>query len=58
MGDGADAKAGADAGGVVLGARVPIVLTGRADSLAARLASCAIAVLDADARARTVAKPG
>ena len=39
---------GADAGGVVLGARVPIVLTSRADSGAARLASCAIAVLQAN----------
>jgi phosphate acetyltransferase len=39
---------GADAGGVVLGARVPIVLTSRADSLAARMASCAIAVLQAN----------
>lgn len=39
---------GADAGGVVLGARVPIVLTSRADSLAARMASCAIAVLMAN----------
>jgi phosphate acetyltransferase len=41
---------GADAGGVVLGARVPIVLTSRADSLAARMASCAIAVLMANRR--------
>lgn len=39
---------GADAGGVVLGARVPIVLTSRADSGAARMASCAIAVLMAN----------
>ena len=39
---------GADAGGVVVGARVPIVLTSRADSLAARMASCAIAVLQAN----------
>jgi phosphate acetyltransferase len=38
---------GADAGGIVLGARVPIVLTSRADSGAARMASCAIAVLQA-----------
>jgi phosphate acetyltransferase len=41
---------GADAGGVVLGARVPIVLTSRADSVAARMASCAIAVLVANRR--------
>ena len=38
---------GADAGGIVLGVRVPIVLTSRADSGAARMASCAIAVLQA-----------
>jgi phosphate acetyltransferase len=37
--------AGADAAGVVLGARVPIVLTSRADSEEARIASCAVAVL-------------
>ena len=48
---------GADAGGVVMGARVPIVLTSRADSLTARLASCAIAVLDAAARAAQLARP-
>ena len=45
--------AGADAAGIVLGARVPVVLTSRADSLRARLASCAVAVLLADARQRT-----
>ena len=37
--------ANADAAGIVLGARVPIILTSRADSVRARLASCAIAVL-------------
>ncbi len=42
--------AGADAAGIVLGARVPIILTSRADSLIARLASCAVAVLVAQAR--------
>ncbi len=42
----------ADAAGIVLGARVPIVLTSRADSVRARMASCAVAVLDADARRR------
>jgi phosphate acetyltransferase len=42
----------ADSAGIVLGARVPIILTSRADSLRARLASCAIAVLYADARRR------
>lgn len=42
----------ADSAGIVLGARVPIVLTSRADSLRARMASCAVAVLYADARRR------
>ena len=42
--------AGADAAGIVLGARVPIILTSRADSLLTRLASCAVAVLVAKAR--------
>jgi len=42
----------ADGAGIVLGARVPIVLTSRADSLRARLASCAVATLYADARRR------
>jgi phosphate acetyltransferase len=42
----------ADAAGLVLGARVPIVLTSRADSVRTRLASCAAAVLYADARRR------
>jgi phosphate butyryltransferase len=36
---------GAEAAGVVLGARVPIVLSSRADSAGTRLASCALAVL-------------
>ena len=31
--------------GVVLGMRVPIVLTSRSDSVASRIASCALAVL-------------
>jgi phosphate acetyltransferase len=34
----------ADSAGIVLGARVPIILTSRADSADARLASCAVAV--------------
>ena len=42
--------AGADAAGIVLGTRVPIILTSRADSLPMRLASCAVAVLVAAAR--------
>jgi len=44
----------ADAAGIVLGARVPIVLTSRADSVRTRLASCAVAVLLAEARRRTL----
>jgi phosphate acetyltransferase len=41
---------GADAAGIVLGARVPIILTSRADSLMTRLASCAVASFIAEAR--------
>ncbi len=47
----------ADAAGIVLGARVPIVLTSRADSVRARMASCAVAVLYADARRRKLVAP-
>ncbi|MDR7036157.1 MULTISPECIES: phosphate acetyltransferase [Methylobacterium] len=47
--------AGADAAGIVLGARVPIILTSRADARLTRLASCAVASLVAAAeRARRV----
>jgi phosphate acetyltransferase len=42
--------AGADAAGIVLGARVPVILTSRADSVMTRLASCGIAALVAHAR--------
>jgi phosphate acetyltransferase len=42
--------AGADAAGIVLGARVPLILTSRADSMVTRLASCAVATLVAKAR--------
>jgi phosphate acetyltransferase len=42
--------AGADAAGIVLGARVPVILTSRADSVMTRLASCAVAALVAAAR--------
>jgi phosphate acetyltransferase len=42
----------ADGAGIVLGARVPIVLTSRADSPRSRMASCAVATLYADARRR------
>jgi len=48
--------AGADAAGIVLGARVPIILTSRADSLIARLASCAVAALVAAARSKSGGK--
>jgi phosphate acetyltransferase len=47
--------AGADAAGIVLGARVPIVLTSRADSTITRLASCAVASLVADAQRKQLA---
>jgi len=47
----------ADSAGIVLGARVPIILTSRADSVRSRMASCAAAVLYADARRRAVAVP-
>jgi phosphate acetyltransferase len=42
--------ADADAAGIVLGARVPIILTSRADSVTTRLASCAVAALVAQSR--------
>ncbi|MCP3713143.1 phosphate acetyltransferase [Paraburkholderia sp. CNPSo 3274] len=42
--------AGADAAGIVLGARVPVILTSRADSIVTRLASCAVASLAAEKR--------
>ena len=47
----------ADSAGIVLGARVPIVLTSRADSVRSRLASCAVAALLADARRRNAPVP-
>jgi phosphate acetyltransferase len=40
----------ADAAGIVLGARVPVILTSRADNLRTRLASCAVAMLLAYSR--------
>ena len=43
--------ANADAAGIVLGARVPVILTSRADELYTKLASCAVAVLVDAARA-------
>ena len=47
----------ADSAGIVLGARVPIILTSRADSVRSRMASCAAAVLYAHARRSTTALP-
>jgi phosphate acetyltransferase len=35
----------ADAAGIVLGARVPVILTSRADNVRSRMASCAVAML-------------
>jgi phosphate acetyltransferase len=46
----------ADSAGVVLGAKVPVILTSRADSVMARLASCAVAALVAQARRDDAAK--
>jgi phosphate acetyltransferase len=45
--------ANADCAGLVLGARVPIILTSRADSVRSRIASCAVAMLSAHARRQT-----
>ena len=42
--------ANADSAGLVLGARVPIILTSRADSVRARIASCGVAMLAAHAK--------
>lgn len=47
---------GAEAAGIVLGARVPIILTSRADSQRARLLSCAVALLLAHARSKGLVK--
>ena len=48
--------ADANAAGIVLGARVPIILTSRADSVMTRLASCAVAALVAQARRESASK--
>ena len=48
--------AGADAAGIVLGAKVPVILTSRADSVMSRLASCGIAALVAQARREAATK--
>ena len=46
--------ANADSAGLVLGARVPIILTSRADSVISKIASCAVAKLIAHARGERV----
>ena len=46
----------ADCAGIVLGAKVPVILTSRADSVMARLASCAVASLIAATRRESTAK--
>lgn len=48
--------AGAEAAGLVLGARVPIILTSRADSAHARLTSCAVAAVYAAAQVQPEVK--
>jgi phosphotransacetylase len=48
--------ANADSAGLVLGAKVPVILTSRADSVRARLASCAVAMLAAHARRQALGK--
>ena len=45
--------ANADSAGLVLGAKVPVILTSRADSLRSRIASCAVAVMSAHVRRQT-----
>jgi len=45
--------ANADSAGLVLGARAPIILTSRADSVRSRIASCAVALMSAHARRQT-----
>jgi phosphate acetyltransferase len=51
--------AGADSAGIVLGTRVPVVLTSRADTVRVRMASCAVMKLVAHARRpQAAAEPG
>jgi phosphotransacetylase len=47
--------ANADSAGLVLGAKVPVILTSRADSVRSRIASCAVAMMAAHARRGTTA---
>ena len=48
--------AGADSAGIVLGARLPIILTSRADNARTRMASCAVAVRMVEARRQRAAR--
>jgi len=48
--------ANADSAGLVLGAKVPVILTSRADSVRSRIASCAVAMLAAHARRQPAGK--
>jgi phosphotransacetylase len=50
--------ANADSAGLVVGAKVPVILTSRADSVRARIASCAVAMLVAHARRRPAQAQG
>jgi phosphate acetyltransferase len=50
--------ANADSAGLVLGARVPIILTSRADSVRSRIASCAVAMIAAHARREALQAAG
>jgi hypothetical protein len=56
-GNGETFLANADSAGLVLGARIPIILTTRADSVRSRIASCAVAVLAAHARRQKRTQP-
>jgi len=49
--------ANADSAGLVLGAKVPIILTSRADNVRSRIASCAVGMLAAHARREAAAGP-
>ncbi len=48
--------ANADSAGLVIGAKVPVILTSRADSVRSRIASCAVAMLAAHARRQSTAQ--
>ena len=50
--------ANADSAGLVLGARVPVILTSRADSVRSRIASCAVAMLAAHSRRKSTVAGG